>query len=297
MRVAFTSASFPDFGFEALDLAEVVHRVGEAHLAMPRRLEFCQLIALHSGSAVQEIDFVRYEIRPGMVVFTSPGQVQRLVVSKDCRGPFLLFKPEFVSAGRPGVSRQGVGFSDIAPLIQSTPAIANAIQVLTEEYSLLHRDRISRMIIVHEAAALLLRLRRESESALGQKSSPTEAYALFRKFELLVEEKFTDHRSASMLARELACSERTLRRACLGSTGQPPKALVQQRVALEAKRVLAHTDQPVKVIADQLGFSEPPNFVKFFRRVAGELPSAFRLRVQAAERYPKLAEITEVPGE
>lgn len=50
------------------------------------------------------------------------------------------------------------------------------------------------------------------------------------------------------------------------------------RLVLEAKRLLVHTTDPVGVIARQLGFAEPTNFVKFFRRETGTTPGAFRTR-------------------
>ncbi len=51
---------------------------------------------------------------------------------------------------------------------------------------------------------------------------------------------------------------------------------------LEAKRLLAHTNQTVAAISEELGFSEPTNFVKFFRSRGGLLPGAFRERLGSA---------------
>jgi AraC-like DNA-binding protein len=45
---------------------------------------------------------------------------------------------------------------------------------------------------------------------------------------------------------------------------------------LEAKRQLAVTSDSVESIGLSLGFSEATNFVKFFRRVSGDTPAAFR---------------------
>src|SRR2546428_210645 len=50
MHVPFASAT-PDFGFEALELSEVLKRVGADHFARPRRAEFFQVMTLKSGSA------------------------------------------------------------------------------------------------------------------------------------------------------------------------------------------------------------------------------------------------------
>ncbi|MEZ5738657.1 MAG: helix-turn-helix domain-containing protein [Burkholderiaceae bacterium] len=69
---------------------------------------------------------------------------------------------------------------------------------------------------------------------------------------------------------------RSLARAALLVTDRSAKAVLTERLVLEAKRLLAHTLLPVATIGDQLGFAEATNFVKFFRREAGLTPGAFR---------------------
>ncbi|MEV7027381.1 helix-turn-helix domain-containing protein, partial [Kitasatospora sp. NPDC093558] len=52
--------------------------------------------------------------------------------------------------------------------------------------------------------------------------------------------------------------------------------LADARVALQAQRLLAHTDLPVAAIGRSLGFGEPTNFGKFFTRETGHTPGGFR---------------------
>jgi hypothetical protein len=66
------------------------------------------------------------------------------------------------------------------------------------------------------------------------------------------------------------------------ASGSSPKALIEQRLILEAKRLLAHTSLTVEAIATKVGFSEPTNFVKFFRRHGGMRPLEFRARFPGA---------------
>jgi AraC family transcriptional regulator, transcriptional activator of pobA len=55
-----------------------------------------------------------------------------------------------------------------------------------------------------------------------------------------------------------------------------PKQLIDERVCLEAQRLLVHTRWPLTRICAELGFCEPTNFVKFFRRTTGQTPEQFR---------------------
>lgn len=279
--VAFAGASTPGFGFEAVELAEVIQRVGENHFARPRRVAFFQIMLLTSGSAHQDVDFVRYNLSAGLVAFSRPGQVQRLSMSQRCQGKLLLFEASFLSS-----TERGLEARRIVPVMEATPAVASAFDRLIQDYSEAANQNTSNRqalqpIIFAEVVALLLRLQRQSESTAARSHRASDAFKLFERFEDMLENSFRDHRSAVVLARQLGCTEKTLSRACAAVAGFPPKALIQRRVALEAKRILAHTDQPVKEISAQLGFSESTNFVKFFRRATGELPAAFRVRVQS----------------
>jgi AraC-like DNA-binding protein len=58
--------------------------------------------------------------------------------------------------------------------------------------------------------------------------------------------------------------------------GKTAKALLTDRIALEAKRLLVHSSMSVAAIAEALGFEEATNFVKFFKRETRVTPGAFR---------------------
>ena len=60
-------------------------------------------------------------------------------------------------------------------------------------------------------------------------------------------------------------------------SGKRPLEIINERIALEAKRILSYSlEMKVKQVADMLGFSDVSNFVKFFKRNVGMTPSDFR---------------------
>ena len=70
-------------------------------------------------------------------------------------------------------------------------------------------------------------------------------------------------------ADRLGCSTKALRRACLAVHRLPPKMMIEERVILEAKRLIAYTSWPIEAIAETVGFGEATNFVKFFITMQG----------------------------
>jgi AraC family transcriptional activator of pobA len=99
---------------------------------------------------------------------------------------------------------------------------------------------------------------------------------LMSRFSELIERRYRDNHSVAQFASALHVSESRLRNTCLAATGQSPIQLIHARVLLEAKRQLHYTSKSVREIAFALGFDDPAYFTRFFSRLAGASPRAFR---------------------
>ncbi len=99
-----------------------------------------------------------------------------------------------------------------------------------------------------------------------------------RRFRLLIEAQYLRHWPVARYARQLGLSETSLNRLCRRRAGATAFELIQQRLALEARRRLAYVAGSVANIGEELGFSDPAYFCRFFRRHNGVSPSAFRRR-------------------
>ncbi|HEY4340031.1 MAG TPA: helix-turn-helix domain-containing protein [Steroidobacteraceae bacterium] len=101
---------------------------------------------------------------------------------------------------------------------------------------------------------------------------------LVARFSELIESRYRSSEPLTTYTAVLNVSESRLRSACLAMTGQTPIQLVHARIALEAKRQLLYTDNPVRTIAYALGFEDAAYFTRFFSRQARLSPRAFRAR-------------------
>ncbi|MFA7580326.1 AraC family transcriptional regulator [Castellaniella sp.] len=118
-----------------------------------------------------------------------------------------------------------------------------------------------------------------AENALAPLSDQKH-WALYQDFHALVERHYATHRRISDYAPHLSVSERTLQRACQAISGLTPQQIVQERVMLEARRLLAYTDRNINTIAYQLGFDDPGYFSHFFARHADLTPAQYRQATQ-----------------
>ena len=78
------------------------------------------------------------------------------------------------------------------------------------------------------------------------------------------------------IAKKLHVTPQNLNAIARKESGKAARELISQQVTLEAKRYLLHTDLTVSEIAFALKFSDPSHFVRYFRKVTGVTPQAFR---------------------
>jgi len=114
---------------------------------------------------------------------------------------------------------------------------------------------------------------RAATAALTAQSQDAER---LRRFRQLIEDRYLRHWPVARYARHLNLSEASLNRLCRRLAGVTAFELVQERLALEARRRLLYVGGSVASIGRELGFVDPAYFCRFFRRRMGLSPTAFR---------------------
>lgn len=109
-----------------------------------------------------------------------------------------------------------------------------------------------------------------------EKKIKDEKYNLIRKFNLLVEANFKSEHAVSFYAAQLFKSPKTLSNLFALYNHKSPSQVIQERILIEAKRLLAYTDKPVKAITYELGFEDMPHFSNFFKKHMKLSPQDFR---------------------
>lgn len=99
---------------------------------------------------------------------------------------------------------------------------------------------------------------------------------LFQRFTQLIDTHYHQHWTVPEYASELHLTESRLTDICRRFANRPPKRLIFDRQLREARRLLLFSDSTVSEIAWQLGFKDPAYFARFFNRLVGCSPSAYR---------------------
>jgi AraC-like DNA-binding protein len=126
---------------------------------------------------------------------------------------------------------------------------------------------------------------------IGNRAHPSSrpGDAAYEAFRGAVDGGFADTHRVEDYARQLGCSVRTLTRASHNAAGYRAKRVIAERVLLEAKRLLVHTDLTSTAIAARIGMPDPAAFGKFFRHYTGETPMRFRARVRGVRDHRQSA--------
>jgi len=99
---------------------------------------------------------------------------------------------------------------------------------------------------------------------------------VFRKFNLCVEANFRTEHSVNYYARLLNKSPKTLSNIFSLYNNKTPLQVIQERIIIEAKRLLYYTGKSVKQITYELGFEDPAYFSNFFKKHTSLSPLDFR---------------------
>lgn len=269
---------------EIFSASDLRRRVGKGFLQATHQYGFHMLLCVTSGKCTHVVDFEPVICGPGSLLAIQPAQVHRFDSDRQWDGWIALFQAQFLPPSNRAEGERGP-VSALASLPRPLPLHEHELRSVTGAMEQMRRDsrlaaprEEAHALLHHQMCALLLRLamlhdRREAPEHVRRGASRR-----FKSFQRLVERRFLEWHGVAEYASRLGCSEKSLTRATIEQAGVNAKRFVTARINLEAKRLLAHTELPVAVIAERLGFPDPTHFVKFFKREVGYTPGEFRRR-------------------
>lgn len=269
-----------------MPLHSLWQRMHRQTMLRPERVDFFMLLLIERGQGTHMVDFAEFPMRPGSLVFVKPGQVQQWHPPTHVRGLLLLADPPVMnpdttrSALQHTLAREWPTWPTHRVLPSSArPVLHRWLRQLVDECARFDDGELSIALMRSMLACLLLQVARihAGSPASGADTRGPEP-ALSRLLLAALEAHLRSRPTVQSLAAELGYSVSTLNRACLVAEGRTAKAVIDRRVLLEAQRLLVHSHDAAAQIGLSLGFSEPSNFHKFFRRVAGCTPDEFRQR-------------------
>ena len=258
----------------------------QKNLRIPHRASFYLVFWFKKGTPVHTVDFHPVSPPPGSFLFVRKDAVQFFDQHNKFESSTLLFTDTFFCE-----NESDHHFLQSSPLFNDfsghqAPAFITAAKELRDMWQVMQTEEAHQTDLFH--AALLRKylysfmLLAEREQLKQGKSSRMQGpnFELFLNFKNLLEQHFRIEKSIPFYTEKLFITPKVLANITQQMLGKTPKYLIDERVLLEAKRLLVHSYNPIKTIGLYLGFDEPTNFNKFFKKHSGQTPADFRATFQ-----------------
>lgn len=250
------------------------------NLQWPHKHNFYAIQWLTAGKASNIIDYHHITIQPDMLFFISPGQLHLMSRTDDIKGYTITFTEEFLLMHTPDKNALfELSFLDNSwsnPFLKLNPEnisdIQPIIEILTDE---LNRKQKSEAVSGHLLFALLNRIQRIL--TVGEtKNQDIGTVVKFKKFRRLVDEYFKTQHTLSFYSDKLHLSTHRINEICKKTSGIPAGEVIRERLLLETKRLLLHSNLNIGEISEELGFSDFSYFSRQFKKSEGVTPAQFR---------------------
>lgn len=246
----------------------------------PHQLSFYEIAFIEKGKGTCMLDENKITIEPGLVMFTSPGQVRRWNTVEALKGYVLFFEKDFLNLfftddlflyrfhyfhqySRPsGMKMPADGFAGALKLVQTAE----------EEFRHLQNDS------GHYVRAILYQLLIVLNRCYAHNynlQSDTSIHPTFFRFRSLLEKEFMRHHRVAAYAQKLQVSSAHLNKVCRQYSGLSAQQMVHHKLISEIKKQLRN-NRSVKQIAYEFDFSDPSNFNRFFKKITGNTAQQYR---------------------
>ena len=150
--------------------------------------------------------------------------------------------------------------------------------VFLEEFET--KDNIQGEMLQMLLKRLIIKCTRLAKSQLIPKELDNEKIDVIRKFNTLVEVHYREKKSVAAYADLLFKSPKTLSNLFSIYGSKTPLRIIQERIILEARRLLTYSDMTSKEISQELGFNDATTFTKMFRRIMEITPQHYKSSLQ-----------------
>lgn len=213
-----------------------------------------------------------------LLLFNSPNHVYSWQTDPSLRGFILFFTADFL-ASIPALEQEFPFFqlaeSNLIPVqpddVPAFTDLLRQLQTLGRSTGLYRRQTIQALL-----TAFLFRCKSAYQVQQQVVSSQSRQVVVVGRFQQLVNTFYLEKKTVAAYADLLGLTPNYLNELVKNATGKNARHFIVERILIEARNLLRHTDMDISNVAHTLQFDEPTNFVKFFKKYTGQTPGQFR---------------------
>ena len=264
--------------FGIVDLEDLIK---SDDLFVPTLRDFHVIFWFKKGNGSYYIDFQKHQFKAHSIVLLAKDQISYfLPFADDVELQSIVFTPEFIYRNDADLQHL-FNFTmsdhiDGLHIIDLDEKESAHFKMLSDNMKMVITNltgQLRKNSFYHWLSLFLLnceRLQQSKEVGLGEMNKLT------LRFNQLLEANFRKEFKVDFYHSELSISIKSLSKLTKVKFKLSPKAVIDERRLLEMKRQLKGTGKSIKQIAYELGFDEPTNMVKYFKKHTGQTPTVFR---------------------
>lgn len=249
-------------------------------LRFPHKIKKVTQIVITAGQFSCLVDFQMWSLKAPAVALFLPGQVvESLETDDEFIGFGMVVSQNFTDSLNLPVSLQERLFIKNTQFYSVSEEVLDVLTSVYRQISNLMRqpDNPYREDIVrHLFSAYYYGLGYYMHGLQSQPSAMTAQQEKCEKFMSLVAENFKTQRDIGFYADKLCVTGKYLSTMLKQETGMTAMDWIERHVVLYAKSCLSSTSMTIQEISDELDFPSQSVFGKYFKRVEGMSPKAYR---------------------
>ena len=272
----FVNQSIP---FEILSIKEIYDKFDKIHfdLSNPHRIEFHALIIITEGVSKHEVDFKTEALSPGTVLPLIKDQVHAVNKELTVKGYVISFEENFITQylneknlfhflhiyHSPSILIAKENLMLLNPFLKSLKDLQND-----------SNTNLKAEIVNSVFMALLFQIKRLS--IYQHKIYKSQRFKNFILFKQLITQYYKETHNVNDYANRLSVSYKYLNDICKEISQKTAKEFLDSWLLLEIKRNISENKYTSQEIAYKMGFNEPSNFIRFFKKFTGFTPNQFQ---------------------
>lgn len=247
------------------------------------RQDCFMIIWLKDGHGTHDLDLKRHYYDGSVLFVLAPGQIHKLNQFTESEGYVIRFKATVFQYEKDFMTQVLdtclFDSNSSCPIIQLEEDLQSTFDNL---FGQLHTEYLVQDVNSHEIIYSYLRILISQINRIKRKKSSQQVpindpgYKLFRALKIAIEKNYKTEHSVQFYADLLHTQPRVLNSSTRKYAERSTSEIIQERLLLEAQRMLYHEDKRVKEICYELGFDDPAYFTRFFKKHTGLAPQYYK---------------------
>jgi len=281
-EINFANKNTNVFQFDFVTFEDILKKNPVSHNQFEfHKVSFYVILLFTQNTGLYNLNFKDYYFKKGTLFTLRKDNIHKFYKSKG-KGMLLVFTENFIvnHSNKLEASNTFLLFNEMlaSPKLQLNEveynAITTLINLIKKEY-LEVNDGYSPNIVrnlVQIVIANLFRIKLKDNIVFDN----NKYLSMFLELQELVEKDCFNNKRVSFYANKMGVTTKTLNNVTQSIIHKSAKSLINDIVIIQSKRLIINSQDSLTEIAYQVGFDEPTNFFKYFRKYTGVSPSQFR---------------------